>query len=279
MNSLSKVTVLVTLLSVPFAGFAMDLDNTWSVPALESVVETTAQVVTEAPQVVAVATDAAAQGKLETLKELGSKAVEGAKALGSAIVSRVPSVSLPKFAQIQLPQISFDGQTAGKAVGVVVLTGMAAILAKTIYDVARAPKAIKPASVNPQDTTQEPAVQQEPAQQEPAKQEPAKTEAPKVTVAASKDVESVVVVKTTKEEESVVVEKTEAPKAEQSVKVDEKALAMAAKVQKAFETGNYSNTFAQLATATNAKDQQALITKRNLPFNLAEYKAWFGLVK
>lgn len=52
------------------------------------------------------------------------------------------------------------------------------------------------------------------------------------------------------------------------------ACAMISRVQKAIESDKYTNTFADLEKAIDDKARQALITKRSLPFTLADYKAW-----
>lgn len=50
--------------------------------------------------------------------------------------------------------------------------------------------------------------------------------------------------------------------------------AMAVKVQNAIKGGKYTKSFDDLAAAPDDKVRQALITKRGLPFTLADYKAW-----
>ncbi|MGE0009440.1 MAG: hypothetical protein AB7F19_02770 [Candidatus Babeliales bacterium] len=129
MNSLSKVTLLVTLLSVPFAGFAMDFAD---MPALEAdvVVTTVATAAETAPVVEVVA------GRFDSLKANGAYALQGLKNIGSAILATLPT-SMSNFTPEQLIK-------AGFTAGFVVMGG------KIVWDVYRAPKAI---TVNPQDTT------------------------------------------------------------------------------------------------------------------------------
>lgn len=50
--------------------------------------------------------------------------------------------------------------------------------------------------------------------------------------------------------------------------------AMTSKVENAIASEKYTNTFAQLAAAKNDKEIQSLITRRGVPFTLADYKAW-----